>query len=131
MRQFKKIAERLKERLKAYSNYLLIFVLVLLTASFIRNIVKVSRAEKKIEEAQERVEKLKEENQELSQKLESVKSQEYIEKQLRDKLGLAKEEETVVVLPDDEVLRKLAPKLEEEEDVLPDPNWKKWVKLFF
>jgi hypothetical protein len=83
-----------------------------------------------IEEAQEQVDKLKEENQRLEEKIKEVRNIEFVEKQLRDKLGLAKEGEIVIVLPEDEVLRKLAPKIEEEEEVLPDPNWKKWMQLF-
>ncbi|MDP3994252.1 MAG: hypothetical protein Q8P91_00270, partial [bacterium] len=59
-----------------------------------------------------------------------AKKQEYIEKQLRDKLGLSKEGETIVVLPDADTLRKLVPPIPGEEEILPDPNWKKWLKLF-
>ena len=67
----------------------------------------------------------------MEQRLAEVKGEEYIEKQLRDNLGLAKEGEIVVVLPDEEILRKIAPSVPEEEDILPDPTWKKWLKLFF
>ena len=41
-----------------------------------------------------------------------------------------KDGETIVVLPEEETLRKMAPRFEREEEVLPDPTWKKWVKLF-
>ena len=62
--------------------------------------------------------------------MEKVQSDIYIEKQMRDKLGLAKEEEVVIIMPDEEILRKLAPTYPEEEQTLPDPNWKKWAQLF-
>jgi hypothetical protein len=42
-----------------------------------------------------------------------------------------KEGEVIVVLPDEDILRKLAPLLPTEENTLPEPNWKKWEKLFF
>lgn len=122
--------KKIAERIKVYSNYLLILLFVFLLASFVRNIVKTGKAKKQIQEAETRVEKLREEGRQLSEKVQAVKSQEYIEKQLRDKLGLAKEGETVVVLPDDEILRKLAPTRLEEEETLPDPTWRKWAKLF-
>lgn len=77
-----------------------------------------------------RVEKLQKENEELQLKIEEAKKQEYIEKQLRDKLGLSKEGEIIVVLPDADTLRKLVPPIPEEEEILPDPNWKKWLKVF-
>ena len=128
---FEKIYSSAKDKLKGYLRYVLLLISALFVLSFARNIARINRATSKIEEAQENVEKLKQDNRKLKERLESVKTQEYREKQLRDKLGLAKEGEVVVVLPDEEILRKLAPSYEEEEETLPDPNWKKWLKLFF
>lgn len=103
---------------------------VLLTISLVRNIIKSQAADNKIEEAKTKLEALKKENQELANKLESVNSDEYIEKQARDKLGLVKEGEMVIVLPDEEEIKGLIPESNSEEDYLPDPNWKRWLKLF-
>lgn len=123
--------EKTKGKLKSYSTYLAIVLTALFVLSLIRNFSKIGGAKKRIEAAEERVEKLREENEEAKKRLAEVKGEEYIEKQLRDKLGLAKEGEIVIVLPDEETLRKIAPSVSEEEDVLPDPTWKKWLKLFF
>lgn len=120
----------LTEKVKRLSSLLLIVLFLALTLSLYRSISRIGRANLGIEEAQERVDKLEKGNQELEEKIREVRNVEFVEKQLRDKLGLAKEGEIVIVLPEDEVLRKLAPKIEEEEEVLPDPNWKRWVKLF-
>ena len=128
---FEKFTEKLKEKLKVYSNYLLIFLFLLMFVSLIRNILRVVESNKRIEKAQDQVERLKKENEELEEKLAVTRSEGYIEKQLRDKLGLAKEGEIVIVLPDEKILETLAPSLEEEEETLPDPNWKKWLKLFY
>ena len=98
--------------------------------SLVRNIVKINNVNQSIKDEEEKVEKIRQENAELKAKLEILRSDEYQEKQLRDKLGLAKEGELIVVLPEDEVLRNLAPKHVEEEETLPDPNWKKWAHLF-
>ena len=98
--------------------------------SLVRNIVKINNVNQSIKDEEEKVEKIRQENAELKAKLEILRSDEYQEKQLRDKLGLAKEGELIVVLPEDEVLRNLAPKHIEEEETLPDPNWKKWLHLF-
>jgi len=121
----------MKEKLKAYSNYLFIFLSLLMLISLVRNTLKAFEAKKRIEKVEDRAVKLRQENEKLAEKLKEVKSEEFIEKQLRDKLGLAKEGEIVIVLPDEEILRKLAPTKEEEEETLPDPNWKKWLKLFY
>jgi cell division protein FtsB len=128
---FEKFTEKLKEKLRVYSNYLLIFIFLLMAVSLIRNILRVVESNKRIEKVQDRVEKLKKENEELEEKLAVTKSEEFIEKQLRDKLGLAKEGEIVIVLPDEKILETLAPGLEEEAETLPDPNWKKWLKMFY
>jgi len=128
---FEKFTEKLKEKLGVYSNYLLIFIFLLMLVSLIRNVLRVVESNKRIGKAQDQVEKLKKENEELEEKLAVTRSEGYIEKQLRDKLGLAKEGEIVIVLPDEKILETLAPKLEEEEETLPDPNWKKWLKMFY
>src|SRR3972149_2820528 len=119
-------------KLKLGRNLRLIFIVVflVLSISLIRNIIKISQAGKRIDQENLKVENLKEENIELKKRLEEVQSEEYIEKELRDKLGLAKEGETILVLPEEDIVRSLAPKLTEEEETLPDPNWKKWLKLF-
>jgi len=122
--------DKVKVKLKSYYIYVGLFLGFLFLLSLIRNISKIADAEKRISKAQERVEKLRKENEETERRLAEVKGEEYIEKQLRDKLGLAKEGEIVVVLPDEETLRKIAPGIAEEEDFLPDPTWKKWLKLF-
>lgn len=123
--------DRVKVKLKSYYIYVGLFLGFLFLLSLIRNISKIAKAGKRIDKAESRLGKLRKENEEMERKLAEVKSEEYIEKQLRDKLGLAKEGEIVVVLPDEETLRKIAPSVPEEEDVLPDPTWKKWLKLFF
>lgn len=123
--------KKLKEKLKTYSNYIFIFVFILMFISLTRNILRVKGAKEKVKRSQERVERLKEENKGLEEKVRAAKSEEFIEKQLRDKLGLAKEGETIVVLPDEETLKKLGVSVQEEEEILPDPNWKKWLNLFY
>lgn len=126
-----KITTKIKARLKAYSNIVFIIVSLLMLVSLTRNIVKVREAKERLKEKEEYIEKTRKENEELGQRVDIFKSEEFIEKQLRDKLGLAKEGEIIIVLPDEETISKFAPSDEKEEEILPDPNWKKWLKLFF
>lgn len=123
--------ERVREKIKSYLGYLIIFLFLLMAISLIRNIVRISQAKKRVETAEGRVENLRKENEKLKGELENIESEAYVEFQARDKLGLAGEGEIIVVLPDEEVLRKIAPKIYEEEETLPDPTWKKWLHLFF
>lgn len=114
-----------------YTKYLGLLLLLGLGTSLVRSYQKAARTKEAILKEKDKVEELKNENAKLEEDLVRVKSAEYIEKQLRDKLGLAKEGEIVLVLPDAETLKKLAPKIEEEEEALPDPPWRKWLELFF
>lgn len=121
----------IKEKFKGYFLYLVVLILILLTASLVRNILRILQAEDRVGEVRQRVESLGQENRKLKEELEKVESEAYVEFQARDKLGLTREGEIVVVLPDEEILRKIAPRIEEEEETLPDPTWQRWLKLFY
>lgn len=108
-----------------------IFLIFFLGFSLLRNIGKVSKVKKEIKEREARVENLKKENEKLISTLNQTQSGEFVEKQIRDKLGLAKEGEIVLVLPDSQTLEKLAPDLPSDEVLLPLKNWEKWYRLFF
>jgi len=118
------------DKFKNYQKYLLLLLCIVFALSLVKNIARIKNAQIRVEKMKERVDKLQKEKEELQIKVEEAKKQEYIEKQLRDKLGLSKEGETIVVLPDADTLRKLVPPIPEEEETLPDPNWKKWAQLF-
>ncbi len=115
-------------RLKLYS---IIFLVVILAISIVRNVSRVLVVKREVERQRAGVEKLKRENEKINRKLVEIQTPEFLEGQIRDKLGLVKEGETVVILPDIETVKKLAPSLEDEEEKLPDPNYVKWMKLFF
>ena len=128
---FEKLTTKIKTGLKTYLNIVYVGISLLMLVSLTRNIMKVREAKERLKEKEDYIEKIREENDELSQRVEIFKSEEFVESQLRDKLGLAKEGETIIVLPDEETIKKFTPSDEKEEEILPDPNWKKWFKLFF
>jgi cell division protein FtsB len=121
----------IRSKLRVYSNYFFIILIVFLMISLARNIVKTLDAQKKIDSKEKEISALEKKNEDLRKELSQVQSSQYTEAQLRDKLGLAKEGETVVVLPDKDILKSLVPERSQEENTLPDPNWKKWIKLFY
>ena len=98
--------------------------------SLIKSISKIVGSNQKITDAGSSVADLKKENDRLSVELQSVQSPQFIESEARNKLGLAKKGEIVVVLPDPKFLKALAPKLEEENSTLPTPIWQRWLNLF-
>ena len=113
-----------------FSSLLLVIFAVFLAFSLFKNFVNEKKIDEKISTKEKQVESIRKDNEELEEELEKVKGEEFVEKKLRDKLGLAREGEIVVVLPDDEVLRRFAPKYQEEVEELTPPNWKKWLNLF-
>lgn len=68
-------------------------------------------------------------NDELKKKIADAESPEFIERTAREKLGLVKDKEVVVLMD----TSKIASKDSESEKKLldTDPNWKRWWKLFF
>ena len=110
-------------------NLMLIFAIlisVLLVVKSSKRILSFRDTSAKVGEENARLEKLRVENQQLKQELEYKKSNEFVEGEIRNKLGLAKDGETVVILPQDQNQdgNQVAQKPEK-------PNWQKWKDLFF
>src|SRR3989344_3039256 len=104
-----------KGSLKKIVNLVLIGLTVLLVVSFTKNFLRIRKATQRISEKEKDIENTRQENNKAAQKLSQMQNPYYMEKQLRDELGLAKEGEIVVVLPDEDVLKKIAPKRFEED----------------
>jgi cell division protein FtsB len=104
---------------------LIIIVGLYLIVSFSREIVGLLNKTKEIGKEQEKLEKLKTDNIALKQQLEYVQSNEFVEKEARDKLGMAKDGEAVVLMPENTSTSET--QIQQEES----SNWKKWWQLFF
>ncbi len=81
-----------------------------------KDIVKVRESE---------LSQVKEKNKELERELTDIQSDDYVERIARDKLGMLREGEAIVILPD----RASGGGSTETNDNV--PNWKKWWRLFF
>ncbi len=73
---------------------------------------------------------MKKENEDIKKRIEELGSDLYIERQLRDNLGMAKEGEVVVILPEDEELEKLVPDFDLEKKEEEKPVWRRWLEVF-
>jgi cell division protein FtsB len=104
---------------------------VLITILFIVNstkrILSLRGTSQKVEDAERKLESLKTENEDLKKEFEYKKSSRFTEGEIRNKLGLAKEGETIVVVPKEEDERQMTND-ENREEI---PNWEKWRDLFF
>jgi len=122
----------MKQLLRRVKKIVVVFLFLLVLVSVLRGVSRLISSRDRVETTKAKLEELKKEQERLKFELEAVSSDYYRDKQARDKLGLAKEGEKVVVLPSEEILRRLSPrKLELEKNEAKEPNWRKWAKLFF
>ena len=110
-------------------NFLLLLAFlvgIILVVNSTKRLLNFRLTASKVTEEEVRLKKLQEENEALQRDLEYKRSQEFTEGEIRNKLGLVKEGETVIILPK-----------EQDRDQLPEtsrvkkPNWWKWWDLFF
>lgn len=119
-------------KLEFFKSNVLVFIAILVFISAVSTLVRNLNREDRVKNARKALEELQMEQRDLLSKKEKIKKDEFLEQEARRKLGLAKPGEVVVVLPDDAVLRRLAPSLSDEGSTSPNvPIWRRWTKLFF
>jgi cell division protein FtsB len=102
----------------------IVAILLLIINNLARSIYDIWQKKDFISQAQRELDWQKQENQRLKSALSYSKTQEFIEKEARDKLFMTKEGEQKVLLPEEsENTQKTLGKN--------DPNWKQWWNLFF
>lgn len=119
--------------MKNYFLRLFIFILgIFLIINLTRSLINLWQKTSLISQEEERLAKVKLENEELKQQLAQIQTPEYIEQQAREKLGLAREGEIVIILPPSPYSQseknQLPPKenLKEKEE---KPIWQQWLNL--
>ena len=103
---------------------------IYLIISLSQDLWKLLEARERIARERQEVAKLEQEQQGLASRLEEVMSEEFVEREAREKLLMSKPGETVVLLPEEgkEEKRVLGQKVVDEEGDL--ANWEKWMRLF-
>lgn len=107
-------------------------IVVLFVISALRSSFNLSHQDDALNEARKRLAEEQAEQRRLEEVKKDINSSEFIEREARDKLGLVKEGEVVVVLPPEDVLRRFAPATTEDELLGEDslPVWRRWIKTF-
>lgn len=100
---------------------------VYLIISFSRSVWDLWEKQEAIETARDSVAKLTDENKKLKSRLEYVKSEEFMEKEAREKLNLVKPGETIVIIPQSVLEAATA----SAAPTPVPPNWEQWMRLFF
>lgn len=115
--------------IKKALSLLAILIVLFIGYNLIGQILGALRSEERLSQAAWKLHGLEVKNKELKKQLSEIKSTDFIEKTARDKLGLAREGETVVVIPEEALERVLGEAKKIEEIRL--PNWQGWLRVFF
>lgn len=108
---------------------LIAFLIVSLVAyNLVNQIFGAFKASDRLSEAAGRLYSLEIKNKELKDTLKNAKTPDFIEEQARNKLGLVKEGETVIVISQEKIKQVLGAKRTEEIKL---PNPLGWLRLFF
>jgi len=120
--------ENVNQMFRKISIVIGIFIVLILSLNVIGQILSTLKSGERMDQATEKLHKLEVENRNLKNKLENVKSNDFIEEEARNKLGLAKEGEIIVVIPDETIDLILGKK---KAEIVRLPNYLGWWKLFF
>lgn len=114
--------------MKVKKNKLLYWILVGVMGVFMvrlsGSVWRLWKAGERIKQAEADVRKQEAENQDLKKRLAEVQSPEFVEKEAREKLGLGKEGETIVVMPDN------ANPKSQISNPNNEANWRRWWKVY-
>ena len=98
--------------------------------TFSRDLLDLMSSRERIAKEQAEVAQLEGEQQELASELNQVMSDEFVEKEAREKLLLSKPGETVVLLPPDEHAGEKDSSQNSQDSEEKFANWEKWAQLF-
>jgi len=110
-------------------------VLVMIGISLGKETYRKRQIQKEIGNLQTEIQKVSQENSDLGNLISYLSSQEFQEKEAREKLNLQKDDEKMIVLRKDVVPQngEQANRDAKNAEALEDKtsNWKKWLELFF
>lgn len=105
--------------------WVVVVILGLMAVRTGQNVVRLWRAGERVTEAEQSLAEARSENERLQARLTEVKSEEFIEKEAREKLGFGREGEVILILPEHE-----GGNGEDKKDQAGSANWKKWWDLY-
>ncbi len=94
-----------------------------------KQIFSALNAGQRLDSAVEEVSNLQKDNKELQKQLELVQNVDFLEEVARNKLNLTKPNETIVIIPQEEISKIISTERKIEKPKL--ANWQGWLKLFF
>ena len=114
--------------LKKIALALILVIIGLFAYSLITRTMEAVKSGEKLSQSADIVYKLESQNKILKKKLSEVQSQDFIEEEVRNKLGFVKKGETVVVIPEEKLKLILGVSSSAQVRL---PNWLGWLKVFW
>ena len=111
----------MKGKVTGYLLIVLGLVLVIRTAG---NVYRLWKAGERLEKATWELSQAEEKNKQLTEQVREAKTPEFMERQVREKLGYGREGEVVLIIPEE-----VAPPFAKATEGL-QPNWVRWRKLY-
>lgn len=109
---------------------MVIVVSIVLIVNLSRSIWDLWRRRDYLGERQMALKRLESENKRLQTEFEYAQSPEFIEQEARNRLGLGKEGEAIVLMPNGQ--QEGRDNKQETENIKENvPNWKRWWRMFF
>lgn len=115
--------------LKRIGLILAVIVAVFVVYNLLSQILDALKSSERLSTEADSLYKLEAKNKELKLKLSQIQSPAFIEKEARNKLGLGKQGETLVIIPDEKIKEVLQASASAKEARLPNPLG--WWKVFF
>ena len=117
--------------MKGKGRWIIICVSIFMIISLSRSVVDLWERRKIVTEEQARLARIEKRHGELSEKLKTVQTPSFVEKEARERLGMAKAGDTVIIMDTGSL-----PKEEQVGILLRDnsgemPYWKQWWGIFF
>ena len=109
---------------RRWLKWLILGVSLIFTFRLATNVYRLVKSGGRVGRVSRELAEAEAENKRLKERLEYVKSEEFVEREARERLGLGKPGEVVVILP-------TPSKIQDSKSGIQDkPNWEKWWELY-
>lgn len=113
---------------KTFLMIVIILIGLLVLIGLVRQIIAALQSGERMDRLLDEVGLLQAENKRLQDELVEVQQLDFIEEIARNKLNLARPDETIMIIPQEIIDKVLSLSKPVEEPAL--PNWQAWLKLF-
>lgn len=114
--------------LKKFTTGIIILAIIIAIFNLSRQIISALQASQRLDQAADELSKTQSQNQQLKEQLARTQQYDFVEKVARNKLDLARPNETVVVIPP-QAIDQLLEGEKPAPVVTPMPYWQGWLKL--